>query len=93
LNGSRPFFSNVHRCQVEQFTDGLLGGKRAFVLDNLAQLAMVAFNRVGCINQAADFLRELKEGCQVVPAQNPASNRDCLCGDNRTEIFKLRFVK
>ena len=52
----------------------LRGGKNAFGFGDFAQLTMVAFHRVGGIDQATDFGWKSEEGGQIFPVVFPGAD-------------------
>jgi hypothetical protein len=64
LNGHCPLFVDIAVCQEKQFTSRFRGGKNAFRCGDFAQLTMVAFHRVGGIDQAADLKTFAKDALQ-----------------------------
>ncbi len=69
--------------QEEQFASGFRGGENALGFGDLAELAMIAFHRVGGIDQATDLGGIREAGCQILPVILP--------GANRHRIFAIPF--
>src|SRR5512147_1070842 len=55
VNGHGPFFEDLSMRQEKQLASCLRAGKSTFGFGDLAQLAMVAFYRVGGIDQTSDL--------------------------------------
>lgn len=62
--------------QIEQLARRLGCGKGPLGLDDLAQLAVVALNRVGCVNQVANLGREVEKDGQFGPVVFPGTHRN-----------------
>ena len=69
-----PLLGNVLSGQEEQLTSGFGIGETTFGLDNLAQLAVIAFDCVGGVDQPADLGGVIKEGRQVGPVVLPGAH-------------------
>ena len=57
-----PFLADVHDNQVHQLEQGVVGGKCAFGLGDLAHNPIEALNRVCRIHDASDLWGVLEEG-------------------------------
>ena len=67
----RPFFADVAVCQIDEFGQGRVVREDPLVLRDLADLAVVAFHGIGCINELPDGLRILEKLAQAVPVVTP----------------------
>ena len=70
-DGHSPFFGNFLRAQIDGFPDGIVRRKNRLCLGEFSHHAVVAFYRVGGIDNPSDFIRELEEGCQLRPVFIP----------------------
>ena len=53
-NGGGPLFDDIVSRQEEQFTGRLGVGERSLILDDFAQLAVVALDSISGVDQATD---------------------------------------
>jgi hypothetical protein len=61
-DGPGPLLDDVYIGQVKQFANSLPTGERRLVFGDFAQLAIIAFDGVGGVNQAPDFCGVVEEG-------------------------------
>jgi hypothetical protein len=61
-NRSWPFLDDIDIGQIQHLADCLSAGERRLVFSDFAELAVVAFDGVGGVNQAPDFGRIVEEG-------------------------------
>ena len=73
-DGHGPFLGNIAGGQEKQLADGLAVWESSFGFDHFANLAVVAFNGIGGIDQAADIRRIVKVGSQVFPIVFPGTD-------------------
>ena len=66
---------NILGDQEEQLAGGFLGRERRFGFQDLAQLAMIALDGIGGVDQPTDGGGVVKHGCQVVPIGFPGTCR------------------
>ena len=62
--------------QIEQLANRLLAGERRLGFGDFAELAIVAFDGVGGVNQAPDFCGVVEEGGQLFPVIFPGPHGD-----------------
>lgn len=67
----RPFFLSLLHGQQNQLDERLVIRKARFVLGDLLDLPMQAFDRICGIDQSPDFRRELEEGRNLAPVAFP----------------------
>ena len=92
LNRHGPLFENIAVCQEKQFTRRFGGGKNAFRFGDFAQLTMVAFQRVGGVDQATDLRGISEEGRQILPVVFPGTDGDRIfVSPFVSELTQLRF--
>ena len=70
-NGHGPLFEDISVSQEKQFTSRFGGRENAFGFGDFAQLAMVAFDGIGGVDQAPDLSGISEEGRQVLPVVLP----------------------
>ena len=66
-----PFFGYVGQSQVEQFEQGIITGKRAPILGDLAQTHVHRLNGAGRVNDAPYLRRVIKERGNSRPVAAP----------------------
>lgn len=73
LDSVCPFAKHVLSNKVEHRKQSIVGREDAFTLGDFAQLAMVAFSNIGCIDDLTNFWRILEKGRYFCPVIAPGS--------------------
>lgn len=66
LNTTSPFANDVHGREVEHFEQSFIRREDTFPLRDFAELAVIALDDVGCVDQPPNLRRVFKEGRQLV---------------------------
>ena len=67
MNAASPAEHDIMGDKIKQFQQRLVVGENGLAFGHLAELAVVAFNHIGGVNQLADFGRILEKGDNFVP--------------------------
>jgi hypothetical protein len=62
LYSTGPFSQNILRCHVKGLEQGLVIRENTFAFGHFPQLAVVAFDHIGGVDDLADFRRVLEKG-------------------------------
>ena len=74
MDAASPAKHNVLCNEIKHFEQRLVVGENGLALSHFAELAVVAFNHIGGINQFADFRRILEKGGNFAPVAPPGLN-------------------
>ena len=71
LTVTGPLLRNINHCQIQHFQKTVIGGEYRLGFRHFPKLPVESFDRIGCINQAADCLRILEIRRQIRPVLIP----------------------
>ena len=74
VNAASPAEHDILGDKIKHFQQRPVVGENGLAFGHLAELAFVAFNHIGGVNQLADFRRILEKGGDFAPVAPPGLN-------------------